>query len=164
MRLLCAHVIISTYGFWLPNDPRGSWSDFVGAWELLRFGDATKVDTRESVARAPHDAKLRRQAKEALKYPPVLFTGTQARAVGRGFAQAASEGSYPIHACSILPDHVHLVIGSHNRTFERIIGHLKGRASQQLRHEGIHPFREYEQSGWVGSPGLGRWDVEGLLL
>ena len=29
------HLIISAYGFWLPNDPRGSWSDFVGAWELL---------------------------------------------------------------------------------------------------------------------------------
>src|SRR4051812_43899841 len=28
------HVIFSTYGFWLPNDPRGSWSDFVGSWEL----------------------------------------------------------------------------------------------------------------------------------
>lgn len=25
------HLIISGYGFWLPNDPRGSWSEFVGA-------------------------------------------------------------------------------------------------------------------------------------
>jgi hypothetical protein len=36
------HVVFGTYGFWLPNDPRGFWSDFVGAWELLPFGDATK--------------------------------------------------------------------------------------------------------------------------
>ena len=41
MKVLVAHVIITAYGFWLPNDPRGSWSDFVGAWELLRFGRAT---------------------------------------------------------------------------------------------------------------------------
>jgi len=29
------HVIFGMYGFWLPNDERGSWSDFVGSWELL---------------------------------------------------------------------------------------------------------------------------------
>ncbi len=32
------HIIFGMYGFWLPNDPRGSWSDFVGSWELYRFG------------------------------------------------------------------------------------------------------------------------------
>lgn len=25
------HLIMTAYGFWLPNDPRGSWSEFVGA-------------------------------------------------------------------------------------------------------------------------------------
>lgn len=28
--MLGAHVIFGAYGFWLPNDPRGSWSEFVG--------------------------------------------------------------------------------------------------------------------------------------
>ncbi len=49
--ILGHHLIISAYGFWLPNDPRGSWSDFVRAWEIAKFGDATKVETRRSVAR-----------------------------------------------------------------------------------------------------------------
>ena len=35
------HVILPMYGFWLPNDPRGSWSDFVRKWELVRFGRAS---------------------------------------------------------------------------------------------------------------------------
>src|ERR1700680_1345456 len=43
MKVLVAHVIITAHGFWLPNDPRGSWSDFVGAWELSRM----RNDTRE---------------------------------------------------------------------------------------------------------------------
>ena len=34
------HVIFGVYGFWLPNDPRGSWSEFVASWELARFGKA----------------------------------------------------------------------------------------------------------------------------
>ena len=48
MKVLAAHVIFTAYGFWLPNDPRGSWSDFVASWELLKFGRATKVTTRAS--------------------------------------------------------------------------------------------------------------------
>src|SRR4029077_9764438 len=80
------HLIISAYGFWLPNDPRGSWSDFVRAWELAKFGEATKVSTHRSVAAAPHNRQLRLAAKEALKYPSVLFTGVQARSIGSGFA------------------------------------------------------------------------------
>ena len=113
---LADHVIFSMYGFWLPNDPRGSWSDFVGSWELFRYGKATKVDTRRSVAGVPHDGRARRAAKRALKYPPATLTGRQARAVGRGFAQATREGRYAVHACSILPDHVHLVAGRHARS------------------------------------------------
>jgi len=29
--VLGTHLILTAYGFWLPNDPRGSWSDFVGS-------------------------------------------------------------------------------------------------------------------------------------
>src|SRR5689334_1058503 len=60
------HVIFSTYGFWLPNDPRGSWSDFVGSWELLRYGPATKTTQRRSLAYDQHDRNLRKAAKSAL--------------------------------------------------------------------------------------------------
>jgi hypothetical protein len=77
--ILAYHVVFSTYGFWLPNDPRGSWSDFVAAWELFRYGPATKTDERRSVAAKPHDHRVRMEAKSALKYPPVEFNGEQAR-------------------------------------------------------------------------------------
>ena len=53
--ILGLHFIFSAYGFWLPNDPRGSWSDTVRDLELLRFGPATKADTTRSVAARPHD-------------------------------------------------------------------------------------------------------------
>jgi REP element-mobilizing transposase RayT len=144
--MLAAHVILSMYGFWLPNDPRGSWSDFVAAWELLRFGKATKADTSDSVAYVRHDRAKRIEAKRALKYPPVLLAGLQARAVARGFARAVRESGYPIHACSILDDHVHLVLSPHARTIEQIVRHLRGRASHQLRSEGIHPLASHALS------------------
>ena len=150
MPILAAHIIATAYGFWFPNDPRGSWSDFVASWELLRFGGATKVTTRASVARVAHNRQLRLAARQSLKYKPVRFNGPQARAVGRGFARAAGEADYSVFACSVLHDHVHLVVAAHDRPFERITAHMKARATQQLRAEGLHPFQH--QPGPRGAP------------
>ena len=135
------HGIISAYGFWLPNDPRGSWSDFVAAWELFRYGGkATKVDTTQSVAHVQHDRAKRLAVKEHLKHPPVKWTGLQARAIARGFARAVEESGYKILAFAILPDHIHAVLGRTSRNISQVVAHLKARATQQLRAEGIHPF------------------------
>jgi hypothetical protein len=139
------HVIFGTYGFWLPNDPRGSWSDFVGAWELVRFGRATKTDSRRSVAHKQHDHKKRLGAKQALKYPPVSFTGVQARAVGRGFGEYVKKSGAMVWACSILPDHVHLVVGRHHLSVERIATLLKGEATRVLGEENRHPLQKFHR-------------------
>src|ERR1700741_4190818 len=98
------HLIISAYGFWLPNDPRGSWSGFVGSWELFRFGEATKISTRKSVARVEHDRSKRLAAKEVLKYPPVKFNGIQANGIANAFAQSAYRYKMRLYACAILPE------------------------------------------------------------
>jgi REP element-mobilizing transposase RayT len=161
MKILAAHVIFSAYGFWLPNDPRGSWSDFVGAWELLRYGKAMKVTTRRSVAGAPHDRELRLRAKAALRYRAVRFTGTQAQQIGIGFGRAVEEGGYAVYGCAILHDHVHLVVAPHLRTTERIVSHLKGHATRELRASGLHPFEGQSRvSGSVPSVWAeGLWKV-----
>jgi REP element-mobilizing transposase RayT len=139
------HVIFGVYGFWLPNDPRGSWSDFVGAWDLFRFGPATKVETRASLARMPHDQTARRAARAALKYPPVHLNGVQARAVGRGFAESARKGRVTVLACAILPEHVHLVVGRHRCKVEWIVNQMKGAATRQLLQEQLHPFIAWQR-------------------
>jgi REP element-mobilizing transposase RayT len=150
--ILASHVIFFTYGFWLPNDPRGSWSDFVGAWNLLPFGLATKTSTRRSVAGARHDQILRRDAKAALKHDPVAFTGLQARAVGRGFAHYVEGTKIEVWACSILPKHVHMVIKRHKFEVEYIVNQLKGHATRRLATEQLHPA---SPRAW----GRGMWKV-----
>lgn len=140
------HLIFTTYGFWLPNDPRGSWSQFVGAWQLLKFGDATKVSTPRSLARVEHDIQARLAAKRSLKYPPVLLDGRQARAVGRGFTRSVEKTGLVVYACSIMPDHVHMVIARHRERIETIASFLKSLATLQLIEEGIHPLAAYAGS------------------
>jgi REP element-mobilizing transposase RayT len=140
--IIATHVIISAYGFWLPNDPRGSWSDFVGAWELRKFGPATRVNGRRSYAHDPHDVALRRGAKSALKYPPVRFNNAQRQAIADGFARACNEASYICFACCIGHDHAHLILQRHSRDTDVIVGHLKSHATRELTDHGIHPLRD----------------------
>lgn len=139
--MLAAHVIFGAYGFWLPNDPRGSWSQFVAAWDLFRYGGkATKTTETRSLAHRDHDQARRIGAKERLKYPPVRFTGIQARAVARGFADYATRSQLPIYACAIMPDHVHLVLGRHRLDPKQLVIQLKGAATRHLIDENLHPF------------------------
>lgn len=146
--ILGTHLIISAYGFWLPNDPRGSWSDFVGSWELYKFGPATKVNDSRNYAKDSHDISLRREAKRALKYPPVRFNDAQRNAIATGFARASTEAQYLCLACCIGHDHAHLVLGRHDRDPEVIAGHLKSNATRELTSLGIHPL-----NGFTGKRG-----------
>jgi REP element-mobilizing transposase RayT len=144
--MLAAHIIVGAYGFWLPNDPRGSWSEFVGSFELHKYGKATKVDVRRSVAAQLHDTARRKEAKTALKHDPVKFNGVQARAIGRGFASYVEKSGIAVHACAILPDHLHLVVARHRLAYEHLTIALKGAATRRLNEEGIHPLTEHQGS------------------
>jgi hypothetical protein len=139
--VLAYHLIITAYGFWLPNDERGSWSDYVRAWELFRFGGpATKTSERRSLARKPHDIQKRLELKRHLARPAVEFTGLQARAIARGFANYCERSDLLVYACAILPKHAHLVVARHTCDIEQVERLLKGPATSQLTRENIHPF------------------------
>ena len=160
--MLGSHLIFSTYGFWLPNDPRGSGSRNVRAHHLYAVGgEATRVETTRSVAARPHDRILRNEAKQALKRPVVQFTGVQARAVGRGFARIAEKLNVEIRACSIMPDHVHLVALCHRLPPQELIEAFKRAGTRGLNLESLHPFRDCPRSnGKLPSPwAAGGWKV-----
>jgi REP element-mobilizing transposase RayT len=139
------HVIWGAYGFWLPNDPRGSWSDFVGSWELAHFGRATRSIERNDIDPSRWEA-WRTAAVQSLRYPPVQLSGLQARAVGRDFAAEVRKSRLTIWACSILPEHVHLVIARHTYKVEQICNLLKGEAAKRLNAESLHPQQPYKPS------------------
>ncbi len=156
------HLIFSTYGFWLPNDPRGSGSTRVRGQHIYAAGgEATKVHTRQSVANRPHDVGLRRMAKAALKYPAVELTGVQARAVGRGIGAICPKTELAVHACAILPDYVHLVVGKHPFDGDELIACLKRAATRWMNHECLHPLREFPRAdGRLPRPwAAGGWNV-----
>lgn len=143
-QLLGFHIICCTYGFWLPNDERGSGSNYVRNKALLKFGPATKVDHSRSVARKPFDPVVRALARESLAYPPVVLSLDQITCIGRAFAQELSVFcAATVFACAILRDHFHLVIGPCRYDARRFAGRMKGAATKLLRAEGIDPMSKF---------------------
>ena len=137
-------MILPMYGFWLPNDPRGSWSDFVRKWELVRFGAATQTIERRPLDELSNvEIQQRDAARQSLTYRPVFVDGHQALAISRGFAEQISKSNYTIWACSILPEHTHLVIARHSYKVEQIVNLLKGAATRWIVNEGRHPLVEF---------------------
>lgn len=141
------HIVFGAYGFWLPNDPRGSWYEFVGSWELFRFGPATTTDDPRSVAGRPHDHAARRAAKDALQRPPVRFSGVQARSVGRGFGEYVAASGLVVRACSVLPEHVHLVTERFRLPVEQVVVQLEAAATRRLIADDLHPFADPSRPG-----------------
>ncbi|CAN5389109.1 hypothetical protein BH10PLA2_BH10PLA2_12930 [soil metagenome] len=154
------HLIWGTYGFWMPNDPRGSWSDFVASWELARFGKTSKTIDRATVDMDRWD-NWREQTKRSLKYPPVEISGNQAKLIDEGFGDAVRKSGYEIWACSILPQHVHMVLARHTYSAEIATNLLKGAATTSLVIAGAHPQTKYRTSNGKRPSlwSLGQWKV-----
>jgi REP element-mobilizing transposase RayT len=150
---LAYHIVYCAYGFWLPNDPRGSWSTFVGSRRLFRlFGPATKVATPRSLAHRPHDHARRLAAKRELTNPAVVFNGPQAREVALAIGDVAAAKRLTVLACSVMPEHVHLVIAQGRWTPSQIVAGCRARASRRLHAADLWPPR---RPIW----GKGRWVV-----
>ena len=160
--MLGLHLIVSTYGFWPPNDPRGSWSKSVRAEHLYAVGgEATQVTTRRSVAHQPHNHSLRQQIKQAFKYPVVELSGEQALAVAGGIGDVSLKIDLKIHAFAILSNHFHIVTGAHHFEPKKLIACLQQSATRRLNKEGLHPLHEYPRAnGKLPSPwAAGGWSV-----
>ena len=142
------HLILGAYGFWLPNDPRGSWSDFVGKWELLRFGRTTKSLERRSLLDLTEEELVEREVqRRSLKYPAVQLTGVQALAVAQGFASKCQSSNYTVWGCAILPEHTHLVLARHTYEVEKIARLLKGEATREVMKQNLHPLARFAKPG-----------------
>ncbi len=121
---------------------------------LREFGPATKVSHRRSVARQPFDPKIRRLAREALRYPVVEFDDAQIAAIGRGVTREIERyNAAAMYAFAQLPDHFHFVCGRCRYDIRRFEGRIKGAATRQLLEEGIHPLSEFrDERGDVPTP------------
>jgi REP element-mobilizing transposase RayT len=114
------HLIWTAYGWWLPNDPRGSSSHEVRVAPMAELGDLHHG--RKTVQ--PRSAEIRQfydQARDILKHELLALSADDICVVGRCLGQVIQRSGYTCYACAVMPDHVHLLIRRHRDKAEMMV-------------------------------------------
>jgi hypothetical protein len=118
MTVIAHHLVWTTYGTWLGNDPRGSMSRSVYTPALAELAEPHYGRRRvQPSRRAVRD--FYENAAPKLQFPVVRFNAAQIQALGHAFAEIIEKHHYTCYASAIMPDHVHLVIRSTGTTVMR---------------------------------------------
>lgn len=148
--VIAHHLIWTLYGWWLPNDPRGSCSETIKSDFLKPLGDLhygrKKIQPPSREIRAFYE-----DAAPLLKHPLLDLSDAGERAcVADGFADAIAQHKYTCYAGAILPDHVHLIIRKHKHTAEEMIDNLQSGSRSRLSASSLRPENHptWCRSGW----------------
>lgn len=132
------HLIWTAYGWWLPNDPRGSTSYEVRVERVAALGELHQGRKRVQ----PPGREIRQfygEAKEVLQNELLTFTDEEIRMVAGSFGAVLRERGYVCYGCAVMPDHVHLLIRRHRDKAEEMIEHLQRASKLFLIDVGLRP-------------------------
>lgn len=144
--VIAHHLIWTAYGWWLPNDPRGSGSQVVHANELRELGELHHG--RKAVQ--PKGREIRQfydRAAQVLKHPLLTFDEVQRAVIADAFGDVVERERYTCYACAVMPDHVHLLIRKHKHTAEAMAENLMHASRARLIATGHRPP---DHPTWVG--------------
>jgi REP element-mobilizing transposase RayT len=137
------------YGWWLPNDPRGSTSQTIRNDLIAELGELHHGRRRLQ----PAGREIRafyEQAATALKHPLLEYSPSEFSAVADAIGAAINESGYTCYAGAIMPDHVHLVVRKHRDLAETMIEKLQSLSRERLVRAGLrqesHPT--WTRGGW----------------
>src|SRR6266542_1702635 len=104
--VIAYHLIWTIYGYWLPNDPRGSTSLVIRNDILKDLGELHYG--RKRVQPASRDLRaFYARAQNSLKHPILELSRDAVACVANAFAKTMDTNRYTCYACAIMPDHVH---------------------------------------------------------
>jgi REP element-mobilizing transposase RayT len=149
--VIAYHLVWTGYGWWLPNDPRGSMSHCTANEEIAQFGES-HYGRRTIQPPSTTIRRFRDRASDVLKYPLLNFNDEQIQLIAEGFLLAIKESCYTSYACAIMPDHVHIFLRKHRDTAEDMIRNLQSqsrlRLSESDESDINHPI--WTNGGWKG--------------
>ncbi len=148
--VIAHHLIWTVYGWWLPNDPRGSGSQTIVSDVIAQLG--VLHHGRRSLQPAGHEVRaFYERAANVLRHELRKLDRPAIQVVGKALAAVIARERYTCWACAIMPDHVHLLIRKHKHQAEDMIEHLKRESRLRLSSAGLfdadHPIWT-DGGGW----------------
>ena len=133
--VIAYHLVWTGYGWWLPNDPRGSSSPLIRQDVLAELGQLHPG--RKSVQ--PTNCEIRefhRRAGERLYFKQMQFSPHEWELIAAALAEVIREERYTCYACAVMPDHVHFLVRKHKHSAEEMIENFQSASRMRLRREG----------------------------
>ena len=150
--VIAHHLIWTAYGWWLPNDPRGSGSTAIRNDVLTDLGEVhhgrKRVQPSGRVIREFYE-----KAAPLLKHELLTFNETVRCEIARAFEQEIAVQGYTCWACAVMPDHVHILIRKHKHLAEDMAANLMEASRRRLVETG---HREADHPAWIRGTG---WKV-----
>lgn len=125
------HLIWTAYGWWLPNDPRGSSSHEIRVEPIADLGELhhgrKRIQPRSSDIRDFYN-----EARQILQHPLLRFTESDFEIIAASFGRVIADRRYTCYACAVMPDHVHVLIRRHRDKAEQMISALQNASRDAL--------------------------------
>lgn len=131
-RVIAVHLILTLYGHWGVNDPRGSGSAAFHDPKFETLGPIHQGRKREQ----PERSELREYHRvhgELLNFPVIWLDDAKAQAVAGAIEETIAARGYTCYACAICANHVHLVIRTHKDRADEMLAHLAEAIRTRLR-------------------------------
>ncbi|HKB03420.1 MAG TPA: hypothetical protein VKD90_14450 [Gemmataceae bacterium] len=147
--VIAHHLIFTAYGWWLPNDPRGSESHEIRVERIAELGELHHG--RKPVQPLPSVLRdFYRRASDNLKHELLQFDEADWEVVAGSFARVIREAGYTCYACALMPDHVHLLVRRHRDQAEVMLERFQEASREDLiaagRRPVVHPV--WGGPGW----------------
>ncbi len=161
--IIAHHIILTGYGHWLPNDPRGSLSPLFRNPELRELGDI-HLGRRKDQPSVEQIRAFYKAAEAFLHHPVAWFDRAKRQAVAEAFGEAIRSEKLTCYGCAVLRNHAHLLVRRHRLKHGEII-ELLMQTSRERLHErkllpGGHPlWSEDRYVKFKDTPGLVRGTI-----
>lgn len=134
--VIAHHLMWTLYGWWLPNDPRGSTSRVIRQDVLAELGELHLG--RKQVQPAGREIReFYEEATGVLQHPLVKFEPGEFPIVAEALGSAIKDLDYTCYACAVMPDHIHVLIRKHRDLAEEMIEKIQSLSRKRLREVGL---------------------------
>jgi hypothetical protein len=132
--IIAYHAIFTTYGTWLPNDPRGSYSKEIYNGQLetltgIKYGRQNPQPSQNLLikfwtAATPHLSRI-----------PFFIDENSRLIIAAGINKVVQRLGIRIPACAIMNDHVHVLVLRSKYRIEYLVNQFKGAATRDLKQK-----------------------------
>src|SRR4051812_35445423 len=149
--VIAYHLIITAYGWWLPNDLRGSTSRNIECDVLKELGELhfgrKKIQPSGREIRAFYE-----RAEDLLKHDLLTFDNRAVQVIADAFGHCVQDNNYTSYAGVVMFDHAHLCIRKHKHLAEEMIEQFERYSARAMSDAGL---RQHGHPTW----GTGGWKV-----